>query len=99
MNRWDKSNVIFENGRILQYDKQKFSPEMKHIDYGLGILRTEALQEYPEDVPFDLTRVYQNLLARGQLAGFEVKERFYEIGSPKGLEETKQYLLKKEQKK
>lgn len=93
MDQWDKSNIVFENGRIMHYDKKNLLPEMKHVDYGLGILRAAALKDYPPDRPFDLEQVYQDLLARGQLAGFEVKERFYEIGSPEGLEETRRHIL------
>jgi len=93
MNQWDKSNIVFENERILRYDKKNLLPEMQHIDYGLGILRAAALKEYPSDTPFDLVKVYQDLLGRDQLAGFEVKERFYEIGSPEGLEETRRHIL------
>ena len=36
--------------------------------------------------------LYQELLARGALAAYEVEQRFYEIGSFAGLEETRQYL-------
>jgi hypothetical protein len=32
------------------------------------------------------------LLHRKQLAAFEVRERFYEIGSPEGLRETGEFL-------
>ena len=35
-----------------------------------------------------LAEIYQNLLEDGDLAAFEVHERFYEIGSPAGLRET-----------
>jgi len=43
-------------------------------------------------VPFDLADVYAALVAAGRLAGFEVKQRFYEIGSPEGLAATEAYL-------
>lgn len=99
MNQWDKSNVVFKDGRIICYDKKNLLPEMQHVDYGLGILRAAVLKEYPSGTPFDLVQVYQDLLARDQLAGFEVKERFYEIGSPAGLEETRRHILAKEHKK
>jgi hypothetical protein len=36
--------------------------------------------------------VYQGLLRRGELAGLEVTERFYEIGTESGLEETRRHL-------
>jgi N-acetyl-alpha-D-muramate 1-phosphate uridylyltransferase len=91
-NYWDKSNVLFKDGIIRRYDKRLRSPEMQHIDYGLGILSAKCVNEYPENSTLDLETIYQDLLARDQLAGFEVKERFYEIGSSDGLKETREYL-------
>jgi NDP-sugar pyrophosphorylase family protein len=90
--RWDASNVVFRDGRIVRYAKGVRDPEMEHIDYGLGALHVAALAPYPAGEPLDLARVYQDLLARGELAGLEVGQRFYEIGSPQGLEETRRYL-------
>jgi NDP-sugar pyrophosphorylase family protein len=65
---------------------------MRHIDYGLGVLTPQALAFVPADRPFDLAAVYQRLLADGDLVGMEVTDRFYEIGSPEGLEETRAFL-------
>jgi NDP-sugar pyrophosphorylase family protein len=90
--QWDHSNVLFRNGRIERYDKRQRTPEMQHIDYGLGVLQAQALEVYPPDQPLDLAIVYQDLLARDQLAAFEVTQRFYEIGSPAGLAEIREYL-------
>lgn len=90
--QWDHSNVLFEGGFIQRYDKRLAVPEMQHIDYGLGVLRASALKAYPTDKSLDLAKVYQGLLARNELAGFEVEQRFYEIGSPAGLEETRKYF-------
>lgn len=93
--RWDRSNVLFRNGHILQYDKHHPTRDMKHIDYGLGAFHARAFDVGPEGAGLDLATVYQDLLARGQLGGFEVAQRFYEIGSPAGLEETRTYLSQK----
>jgi NDP-sugar pyrophosphorylase family protein len=90
-NRWDRSNVQFDDGRIVRYDKRTATPVMRHIDYGLGVLRRTAFDAHVADA-FDLVDVYQDLIARNDLAGFEVSDRFYEIGSPAGLEETRRYL-------
>jgi NDP-sugar pyrophosphorylase family protein len=90
--RWDASNVEFRDGRILAYDKAARTPAMRHIDYGLGVLDRRAMEVVPEAGAFDLAAVYQELLRRGELAGFEVAERFYEIGSVAGLEETRGHL-------
>ena len=90
--RWDTSNVQVKAGRIVRYDKEQRIPEMHHIDYGLGILRAEALAHWPDNQPFDLADVYRRLLCENQLLGYEVTERFYEIGSAEGLAELDAFL-------
>jgi len=90
--RWDRSNVSYREGRILRYDKVNATPDMQHIDYGLGAFNATAFNAYPAGRSFDLVEVYQDLLARNQLAAYEVSTRFYEIGGPAGLEETRQHL-------
>ncbi len=90
--RWDRSNVIFHEGKIVLHDKKNLSSEMRHIDYGLGVLTPTALGRYPEGQPLDLSTVYADLLNRGELAGFEIRERFYEIGSINGLKETEEFF-------
>jgi len=65
---------------------------MRHIDYGLGVLSRSALDLVPEDRSYDLALVYQQLLERGELAGFEVVERFYEVGSWAGIQELSEHL-------
>jgi NDP-sugar pyrophosphorylase family protein len=69
---------------------------MHYIDYGLGVFRAEAFQNLPVGKPCDLTELYSDLLQRNQLAAFEVHERFYEIGSPAGLQETAEFLAARE---
>lgn len=83
--RYDASNVWFADGRIKVYDKQHKTPQMHHIDYGLGLLRARALDGWPRGDVVDLAAIYGRLIAEDELAGFEVKQRFYEIGSPEGL--------------
>ncbi len=90
--RWDKSNVIFKEGQIVEYNKAETKPDMKFIDYGLGVIKKSVLQAYPASEVFDLATVYHQLSITGQLAGHEVNERFYEIGSFEGLKETEEFL-------
>ena len=85
--RWVPSNVSFDGGIIKSYNKNEPGSAMKHIDYGLGLLCSEAFRPWPEGKPFDLANLYCDLIARGELAGYEVGQRFYEIGSPAGLAE------------
>lgn len=85
--RYDRSNVHFADGRIVAYNKRRPTPEMRHIDYGLGAFRPEAFSACVPGEPLDLADVQTRLAEQGLLAGFEVHERFYEIGSPEGLAE------------
>jgi hypothetical protein len=86
---WDTSNVEFARGHILTYDKEVRTDRMRHIDYGLGVFRRSALERHSVR---DLAAVYQRLLAADDLAGFEVAERFYEIGSHAGIQELSAWL-------
>ncbi len=92
--RWDTSNVVFADGTIHCYDKKALTPEMRHIDYGLGLLQARTLAGRPANEPFDIADVYRDLSRAGELAGYEVRERFYEIGSPAGLTELDALLQK-----
>ena len=97
-NRWDKSNVDFDAGQIIEYNKTVIRSQMHYIDYGLGLLQSAALQAYPAGQSFDLSKVYNDLSLAGELAGYEVFERFYEIGSHQGIADTHAYLLEKKAK-
>ena len=46
--------------------------------------------------PTDLATIYQQLAASGELAAFEVSQRFYEVGSFAGLVQFEDYLKKAE---
>jgi NDP-sugar pyrophosphorylase family protein len=87
--RWDTSNVEFEHGEILAYSKKNRTPRMRYIDYGLGVFKAEAFERTTAS---DLADVYADLLHDVQLAAVEVRERFYEIGSPAGLQELESLL-------
>jgi NDP-sugar pyrophosphorylase family protein len=90
--RWDASNVWFETGEIHRYDKKLRTPEMRHIDYGIAVLSAQVFTPYPNDLAFDLADVYARLVADKQMAAYEVKQRFYEIGSHEGLAELDSLL-------
>ena len=90
--RWDWSNVEFSEGRIQAYDKTSRTPAMRYIDYGLGVYRRQPFDALPPGKPADLVAVFQDLLRRGELAGFEVPTRFYEIGSTEGIRELEEFL-------
>lgn len=90
--QWDTSNVEFDNGRIVRYDKKNRTPAMRYIDYGLGGFHRDALAGLAGDAVYDLAALYQDLLARGEVLGLEMPERFYEIGSMAGIAELTEKL-------
>src|SRR5271154_4494816 len=85
--KYDTSNVVFRDGEIIVYDKKVRSPEMRHIDYGFSLFKASVFDSYAADQIFDLAEVMTKLVREKQLAGYEVPERFYEMGSPAGLAE------------
>ena len=89
---YDASNVVFANGEIKVYDKKVKVPEMRYIDYGLSLFKASVLDAYSADQPFNLAEVMGKLVREKQLAGYEVPERFYEMGSPAGLAELEDLI-------
>lgn len=91
--RWDTSNVDFRDGRVVRYDKRRPTPDMLYIDYGVSVFHRDALDRIPPDEPYDLGDLTHSLAADGLLAGYEVRQRFYEVGSVDGIQAMEQYLL------
>jgi NDP-sugar pyrophosphorylase family protein len=95
-NRWDRSNAVYRDGRVVAYDKSRpeaWKAQMEWIDYGFSIVSRRAITDRvgPGQVA-DLSDVMRDLSAAGELAGFEVADRFFEIGSPEGLADLERHL-------
>ena len=94
---YDKSNIIYRKGKIVHYKKQQTLENLfehgvlDHIDYGLSILNKLALDKIDKTC-YDLSVVFEKMLDLDQLAALEIKSRFYEIGSFKGLDELRRKL-------
>jgi MurNAc alpha-1-phosphate uridylyltransferase len=93
-NQFDTSNVEFHDGKLVDYQKETKNKNMQHIDYGITFFKEEALLPCTDQASFDLSIVCHQLAKDGQLQGFEVFERFYEIGSVQGIGEFSEYLRK-----
>jgi NDP-sugar pyrophosphorylase family protein len=89
---FDTRNIIIENDRIIRYDKKNRDPTMKYIDYGLVIVQKKVFDQYPCDIPFDLSQVLSDCVNAGMVSVFEVTQRFFEIGSLQGIRETEDYI-------
>jgi histidinol-phosphate phosphatase family protein len=92
--RWDTSNVVFRDGRLALYDKTRSgapASEFRFIDYGLMALRRDVVQRIPPGRS-DLAELFRSLSVEGRLQGFPVRYRFFEVGSPQGLEDLAAYF-------
>lgn len=92
---YDTSNVVFSDGKLQKYSKGGQDPAMTHIDYGLSVFDGSIFESYPLGSQLDLSDICANLSAADFLAGYEVHERFYEVGSHKGIEDFSQYIERK----
>lgn len=91
-NRWDRSNVVFRNGEVIEYDKTSWRPDMTYIDFGMSVLSRSVFSPYDETRVLDLAHIFTELSKRGHLAALEVSDRFYEIGSLQGIRDMETYL-------
>lgn len=94
-NHFDASNVICEGGEIALYDKTANDPRMEYIDYGISVFSRDIFAELPPDRFLDLADIQRGLSVSGLLGCCEVERRFYEIGTPKALEEFIHYAEKR----
>jgi NDP-sugar pyrophosphorylase family protein len=96
---WDSSNVVFdaEKRLVVLYDKRRAlrpKSDYRYIDYGLTAYRRDTIERLiPSGKRHDLADVLHELSLAGELAGLEVFERYYEIGSPAGLADLERVLL------
>ena len=96
--RWDKSNAVFKN-KTLEYNKKNPKKNMNYIDYGLSIIDSVIFNSFPFNKTFDLADVFEDLSNKNMLAGLEIFDRFYEIGSINGLNDTISFFKQMENKK
>ena len=88
-NKWVPSNVEIRDGRIVKYSKEERTPRMKHVDYGLGLFLSRPFMAHEFH---DLASAYRQFLKEDRLSALEISTRFYEIGSPQGLQELEKHL-------
>ncbi len=91
---YDRSNTAIEGNLVRKYSKNDKNRDMFYIDYGVSIFRKDALELIPEKRPYPLEDFFATLIDKNELLAFEVKERFYEIGSLEGLRDFENYVAK-----
>jgi MurNAc alpha-1-phosphate uridylyltransferase len=91
-NLFDNSNVNFKEGKIIGYSKINRNKDMDFIDYGFAIMNKSKFLSIQHNRKIDLSELFENLVKGNELAGYEIKTRFYEIGSFSGLRDFESYL-------
>jgi NDP-sugar pyrophosphorylase family protein len=90
--RWDASNVITDGTWVTRYEKNTGDPSFDHIDYGATALRRGVIAAIPPATPYGFDTIQRDLAARKRLRAVVARERFFEIGSPEGLDELDRHL-------
>ena len=85
--RHDASDVVLRDGLVTAYGREQRSPDMVYINAGLSVLRRETLAALPRGRPAGLQEFYRPLIDAKRLAALETRQRFWEVGSPAGLQE------------
>ena len=93
--RYDKSNILIEGNLVKKYSKKLKTKDMVYIDYGASVLRKNVLNLIPKNIPYCLEELFSELISQKEVLSFQVKKRFYEIGSKKGLLEFQRFILGK----
>lgn len=89
-----QNNAVLEGYRVTNYSKTNYIPEMEYLDFGLSIFYKSDLKIFKGE-KFELS-LWQTALANANaLYGYVVDTKFYEVGSPEGLEEFKNYIKEK----
>ncbi len=91
-NLYDSSNTVIQDEFVLKYNKHQKTSDMTYIEYGVNLFRKEILSKIPEDSYYELGDVFNSLIKDKELLAYQVKERFYEIGSLNGLADFKKYI-------
>jgi NDP-sugar pyrophosphorylase family protein len=90
--RHDKSNTSVSGGMVTGYSKNGRTGDMVYIDYGAHIFRRKALELVPDGRYFPLEELFPVLISQKQLLAYEARDRFYEVGSVRGIQEFSEYL-------
>ena len=87
-------NLKVSGGRVLAYEKDA-GPErgFDKIDSGVFLMKRSLVEGRPE-TRFMLADIWEPLIPAGRLAAFDVRARFYDIGTIDRLREFETYLKK-----
>ncbi len=87
--RWDTSNAVVGERRVIAYSKAPPPPGAEWIDYGFCVINRDVLAASHDS---DLASVTSALAKENGVAAWPVTEPFHEIGTPQSLAATERWV-------
>ena len=91
-NKYDKSNIELQKLKKILYFRKIPKKRLFYIDYGASYVSKRIFKGIKKNAKLDLAVLFEKISQNNMLKGFEVKKRFYEIGSYNGIRDIKKYL-------
>jgi NDP-sugar pyrophosphorylase family protein len=86
--RWETSNVSVAADEVVAYDKTAETGTHPYIDYGMLLFDARAFADRRPGETFDLGEIIEALIEITALKAFQVKDRFYDVGTEQRYAET-----------
>lgn len=95
-NRYGNSDLDVRAGRVVRYDKKAGGKGLEWVNFGVSAMRKRALDFIPKGRACGEEEFYGKLIERGELRAYPVRNRFYEIGTPKSLAEFERFFARRD---
>jgi N-acetyl-alpha-D-muramate 1-phosphate uridylyltransferase len=86
-----ENNCKISDGIVERYQKGQPKGTFFHMDYGLLFFNKSAFKKYRLE-NFSTDEVFNDLIVEKQLAAFETRAQYYEVGSMEGLRNFTRYI-------
>ena len=87
----EEYNASIRDGKIVHYSKTE-SLGCDFVEYGYLILRKSDFARLPSKESIDLGQVIVEIIEADELIGLATNLKYYEIGTPEGIEATEHWL-------
>jgi NDP-sugar pyrophosphorylase family protein len=91
-----KNNIAYINNQIVDYSQLNLNNSCQYVDYGITILNKNYLDNIDETWYTNVSNLYNFAIAKNNLASYVIKERFYEVGSLRGIQDFTKYVIRKD---
>ena len=84
--------LTVKNNKIIEY--KEFEKKMSHIYYGIGVFNQSSFKNIKKTT-FDLDFFFKKMILNNNLVSYSISKKFFEIGSKRGLKETRIFFKRK----